>query len=70
MNRHRVSYQAYLAGLTDPELGAIVGGDVAAMSDSTSSAWRSIGIGVATGALTFLVTKLLESFFESPRSSR
>lgn len=56
-------YAAFLAG--DPgdpsaQVGAIVGAEEAAYLDqSGSSPWRSIMIGVATGAATFLVNRWL-----------
>lgn len=55
--RRRLSYQEYLAGGADEVIAA----EVAASSDSSggSSAWRSIGIGVATGVLTLLVNRWL-----------
>ncbi len=60
-NRGLEGYSAFLSGMGDgEELGAIVGSETAAFSDAGgSSMWRSIGIGVATGALTFLVNHWL-----------
>lgn len=62
--RRARSYQAYLAGDAD-DVGAIVGAETAAFSEG--GAWRSIGVGVATGALTYLATRILESLL-FPRS--
>ena len=53
-----------LSGLAPVEVGAVVSSEVAAMQADTSSAWRAISIGVATGALTFVVTRLLERMFK------
>ncbi len=51
--------------ITVPEASAILGGEVAAISESSSdSALRSIGIGVATGALTFITVEILKRWFK------
>jgi len=65
-NRGLQGYAEFLGGASDAEVGALVGAGTAAMSDSAgpSSAWRSIGIGVATGALTFLLNRYLERLFK------
>jgi hypothetical protein len=53
-----MSYQAYLAGEGDAlDQG---GGVLAAAESQRTSAGKSILIGVATGALIFLVNKWLE----------
>lgn len=52
------------AGLTAQEASAIVGGEVAGEIDTPNAALRAIGIGVATGAITFIVTRLLERWLK------
>ena len=47
-----------------PEIGAVVGGSTGAVESQTHSPLYSIGVGVATGALTFLVTRLLEKWLK------
>lgn len=57
-SRQQMSYQQYLAGGVED----IVGAEVAASSaDHGSSAARAIAIGVATGVLTLLINRWLES---------
>jgi hypothetical protein len=53
----QMSYQAYLAGEGEFDQG---GGVLAAAESQRTSAGKSIMIGVATGALIFLVNKWLE----------
>lgn len=57
--------------LSGPEadLSAVVGSEVGAFEATQDGAWRAIGIGVATGALTFVVTRLLENLL-FPRRGR
>lgn len=59
---HRRSY----AGLTATEISAMVGGEAAGGENTIdpSAALKSIGIGVATGAITFIVTRLLEKWLK------
>jgi len=54
-------YAEFLNGYGDgEETGALVGAGAAALNDATGSpAWRSIGIGVATGVITFLANHWL-----------
>jgi len=54
--QRRMSYQEYLAGA---DLGPELGGQLAA-ADASSGVARSIAIGVATGALIFVVNRWLE----------
>ena len=66
--RRPLSYQAYLAsgavsGAED-DVSAVVGAGTAAFSSDTHSAWRAISIGVTTGALTYLVTRMIEKFLK------
>ena len=53
--RRLMSYQEYLAGMSDE-----LGGELAASESEYKGAGRSIIIGVATGALIFVVNRWLE----------
>lgn len=50
------------------EFASVAGGEVAAFEAGDGAA-RAIGIGVATGALTFLVTRMLEQWLFPRRGS-
>lgn len=65
--RARMGYQEFGPYLGGP-IDEIAGAETAAFASEHSSAARAIGIGVATGVLTFVVTRVLEGFF--PRRSR
>lgn len=62
--RRHISYQAYLAqmGAAPEEISALMGGETTV--DQRPSVMASIGVGVATGALTYVVTKFLERMFK------
>lgn len=65
-NRGLSGYAAFLSGMGDgEEIGAVVGAETGAFSDASgSSPLRSIAIGVATGALTFMVNHWLGKMFK------
>ncbi len=65
-NRGLQGYADFLTSV-DPstDAGAINGATSAAMADvAVPNAWRSIAIGVTTGAITFLLNRFLERAFK------
>lgn len=66
-NERLEGYAAYVLGAASdaPELGALVGAETAAFDEAgnSSSFWRPVAIGVATGVLTFLINRWLERTF-------
>ncbi len=61
-------YAGYLAGYGDStaDVSSIVAGEVAGEMDSASgdAVLRAIGVGVATGVITFLLNRWLEGMFK------